>query len=570
MSIREDLLGNLVLLVLLATGVMLGVATATDRAMVRHLASITLATALPAASEVVRAALAPATAAWNASAAAAAMHADDSPAARRRRIEQAIRAAAPGIAAVAVSTTRGAAPPALEVPGALRLEWRAGAAADAAVRVEVAVALPTLADAATGVPLHSMLLDASGNAWPLSRTGPDAPIGIAPDRASAARIDTDAPRRVVSGGHAWWGRSASLDEPLLPGARLILLLPEATLRAALPPLEGAVGVVALALLAVGALRVLALTRAYTRPLDALVAESVSLSRGDLEGHRDRAPTHVLELGRLERAHRAMRAGLRSLLRLESDLRIARQIQQAALPQFLDAPAGFELGAFSDPATETGGDVYDVMPVAFPDGSEHPVASAPPGDGLALMLADATGHGVGAALPVTQLRAMLRMGVRLGADLGTVVAEADHQLCEDLPNGRFVTAWLGLLDARSGILRTLSAGQAPLLRYRAAERAFDIIPADAPPLGVGFDGPFPQASTWMLEPGDLFVVVSDGVLERRTTSGAAFGIEGVMAIIDRHHASHAREVAAALRAAARELHDADDADDCTALVIRRAP
>ncbi len=92
----------------------------------------------------------------------------------------------------------------------------------------------------------------------------------------------------------------------------------------------------------------------------------------------------------------------------------------------------------------------------------------------LLLADATGHGIGPALSVTQLRAMLRMAVRAGLAAGgsasrEVAQHINEQLYADLPSNRFITAWLAMLDAAAGTLTTYSAGQAPLLLYRAGHR-----------------------------------------------------------------------------------------------------
>ncbi len=79
--------------------------------------------------------------------------------------------------------------------------------------------------------------------------------------------------------------------------------------------------------------------------------------------------------------------------------------------------------------------------------------------------------------------MLRMAVRMKIDLPRIVGHMNEQLCADLPGGRFVTTWLGDLNARAGTLSSLSAGQAPILHYHADRDAFDILPADTMPLGI---------------------------------------------------------------------------------------
>jgi phosphoserine phosphatase len=87
-------------------------------------------------------------------------------------------------------------------------------------------------------------------------------------------------------------------------------------------------------------------------------------------------------------------------KLERDLELARLIQQGTFPRRLPRLAGFDVDAWSEPAEATGGDAVDVVPVGVE------------GTGALLLLADATGHGIGPALAATQVRAMLRMAARL--------------------------------------------------------------------------------------------------------------------------------------------------------------
>ena len=169
-------------------------------------------------------------------------------------------------------------------------------------------------------------------------------------------------------------------------------------------------------------------------------------------------------------------------KLERDLQLARTIQQSSFPNHLPLMDVFDLAAWNRPADQTGGDVYDVIAHRHADdGWQAPPHQ--PVERAVLLMADATGHGVGPALSVTQLRSMLRMAVRLGADLKQIARHANRQLNDDLPNGRFITAWMGLLDARTSTLTSFSAGQAPLLWYHAKRDEFDVYEADAVPLGV---------------------------------------------------------------------------------------
>src|SRR5206468_10169377 len=121
--------------------------------------------------------------------------------------------------------------------------------------------------------------------------------------------------------------------------------------------------------------------------------------------------------------------------------------------------------------------------------------------MVLLLADATGHGVGPALSVTQVRSMLRIGVRLRADLNNVLAQINRQLCQDLGAERFVTAFLGLLDPAAHCVSYQSAGQAPLLHFRARDRHLSWLSSSMLPLGIDEDPQDQGMQRMALEPGD---------------------------------------------------------------------
>jgi phosphoserine phosphatase len=173
----------------------------------------------------------------------------------------------------------------------------------------------------------------------------------------------------------------------------------------------------------------------------------------------------------------------SLLKYERDLQVARRIQQNTFPKQRPKLSGFQLDAWSKPAQETGGDTYDIIGYQR-DGSTGKIRlSTGEADGAFLLLADATGHGIGPALSVTQVQAMLRMAVRTAPQLQRIARYMNEQLCADLPMGRFITAWLGELSAADHTLVSFSAGQGPLLHYDAAQAVMNEISSDVMPLGV---------------------------------------------------------------------------------------
>jgi phosphoserine phosphatase len=241
-------------------------------------------------------------------------------------------------------------------------------------------------------------------------------------------------------------------------------------------------------------------------------------------------------------------------KLERELEVARQIQVRFLPREMPAIPGYDLHGLSRPADQTGGDVFDVIP--------HGPRSA------VLLLGDATGHGIGPALSVTQVRSMLRMALRLGAELDSVFTHLNDQLAEDLASNRFVTAFLGILDADRHEVVYRSAGQGPIVHVEAAGSARVLKPT-AVPLGLLPGLPAPVPARIALAPGDTLALVTDGVFERANAAEEEFGVERVVELVRRHDRSPLRDLV-------REIVTACDAfaggtaqaDDMTLLLVRR--
>ena len=265
----------------------------------------------------------------------------------------------------------------------------------------------------------------------------------------------------------------------------------------------------------------------------------------------------------------MRVGLKTLLKIEHDLKIARSIQESTFPERLPGLEGFDVAAWSAPADETGGDTYDVIGVHGASIGDKIVLTDEDAGHAVLLLADATGHGIGPALSVTQVRAMLRIAVRASLGLGDIATHMNEQLCADLPSGRFVTCWLGELRSEDHTLASVSAGQGPLVHYHAARDEFENPDTDTQPFGLLDLGPVVAPPPRVLEPGDIYAVLSDGIYETQDPSGEDFGLEGVQRVIHEHRQASAEELTRRLREAAEEHgQGAPAADDRTILIIKR--
>jgi len=410
----------------------------------------------------------------------------------------------------------------------------------------------------------------------------DLPVLAAASQAFGFNADFDSPMlaepgtaiRYRSGGQTFW---AEYDPFSLANRTLwiAVIVPERDLIGNLNTQRNILILVLLAILVAAIFRAHVLAGRYAKPIEAIAHAADRISRLKLDTPAT-APTNVREIARLATATERMRESLQNLLKLERDLQTARQIQQATFPETLPTLPRTQLAAYSEPAEETGGDSFDLIGLTSGvlglDGQEsedQSIVTEGEADAALLFLADATGHGVGPALSVTQARSMIRMGTRLASPLDEIAEHLNEQLTQDLSEGRFVTMWLGHFDAETGRLWSLSAGQGPLLLYRAASDTIEDVPVDTTPLGIM--DPLPEFPRTILElgPGDLFVALSDGIFEAVAADDSMFGRERVETCIRDHAKQSADELLGALRAAVEEFTEGvPSRDDQTGIIIKR--
>ena len=240
-----------------------------------------------------------------------------------------------------------------------------------------------------------------------------------------------------------------------------------------------------------------------------------------------------------------------------EISVARDVQMGTLPKNMPEIDGYEFGGAFAPTDQTGGDLYDFVPL---------------GDNrLFMLMGDATGHGIGPALSATQVRAMLRVALRLQSSLDDAFIHINDQLCEDLPDDRFVTGFFGLLDAATHTVRFHSGGQGPIMHYQADMGEFDWHPATTYPLGYLPHSELDAPQMAVLDPGDVLGLISDGIYEYENEEGVQFGRRGVMRVLDAHPDAGAQELVDLIMEAARAHGgSAPQADDITIVLARRLP
>src|SRR5262249_27882764 len=208
-------------------------------------------------------------------------------------------------------------------------------------------------------------------------------------RVSPPLGETATPVRFTADGQAWWAGSRWFPLGHQRQLAMLVMVPESDLVGDVRYVQIGTIVLMVAGLGLAVLRAARLARRYSRPIEALARDSERISRGDLDaGPAISSP--IAEVTRLVDAHERMRVGLRTLLKLERDLQLARRIQQDTFPAELPVLAGFEIDAWNEPAEQTGGDTYDVIGFEPAPQQRAPRLSVTDATRAVLLLADATG------------------------------------------------------------------------------------------------------------------------------------------------------------------------------------
>jgi len=194
-------------------------------------------------------------------------------------------------------------------------------------------------------------------------------------------------------------------------------------------------------------------------------------------------------------------------RMARELAVAREIQQGLFPTNIESPSGFDIAAEGRSCEETSGDYYDAIPL---------------GDGrMALVVGDVSGHGLGAALFMTQTRALLHSFLRSDLDLPGVVSNLNAFLERDMPLNAFMTLFLCVLDPQARTLQYVNAGHNPPLHVRGLGQV-DAWERTGPLLGVLDEAVFELSEPVPLESGDVVMLYTDGIFEAHSLANEMYG------------------------------------------------
>ena len=245
--------------------------------------------------------------------------------------------------------------------------------------------------------------------------------------------------------------------------------------------------------------------------------------------------------------------------IQSDLSVAREIQQGILPRSFDLKKLPDAGAVDifasmDAAKDVGGDFYDLFPI-----DDHRIGFA---------IADVSGKGVPAAIFMAVSHTLIKAtGIR---DLASneCMETVNNILCNESVGSMFVTVFYGIYDLQTGAVDYTNAGHNPPYILHA-DGSVEMLKNDGNlVLGAVEDMKFKRQSL-LLNPGDALVMYTDGVTEAENMEHAQFGESRLEAVLAELKGAPSRKIVETINARIREFTDgAPQSDDITQLVIRR--
>jgi serine phosphatase RsbU (regulator of sigma subunit) len=284
------------------------------------------------------------------------------------------------------------------------------------------------------------------------------------------------------------------------------------------------------------------------------------SQGDISTRDLRAKNQ-----RLEQAFEELKAAQAQIIEQEKlayELSMARQIQEALLPEELPVLDGWDLGAYWQPARSVSGDFYDFIMLS----DRY----------LAIVVGDVTDKGVPAALVMAVTRSVIRAIARVACasygciSPGNLLEQINEVLCPDMPMSMFVTCLLAVLDVETGVLMYASAGHPPL--YHCNHNGVSPLRARGIPLGLFSGTSYEELETQIAE-GDSLLMFSDGLTEAHDGTDDMFGFERICTTMVQMRQNPTTNAQAIIQGMLEELNrftgpGVEQEDDVTLVSLRR--
>jgi sigma-B regulation protein RsbU (phosphoserine phosphatase) len=272
-------------------------------------------------------------------------------------------------------------------------------------------------------------------------------------------------------------------------------------------------------------------------------------------HKPFSPAVVKARVRSHILLREARAQLASqLLALNTELEMARQIQLSILPHSIPRLADLDIAAHYLPMTSVAGDFYDFIQID----DKH----------IGILIADVSGHGLPSALIASMLQVALTGQAAHAPEPGKVLVGLNRAFCGKFTDN-FVTAAYVFVDLENNLMRYAGAGHPPMLQWRNSTGKATQVLENGLVLGIIEEASY-EALEFLLEPGDRYVLCTDGILEAANSAQEQFGADRLMSFMKNHKHLEAEPFSQTLLDGlagwSNQAVDQGQQDDITLLVI----
>ena len=230
-----------------------------------------------------------------------------------------------------------------------------------------------------------------------------------------------------------------------------------------------------------------------------------------------------EFGMIATHTNKMIHGLRDRIRILTRLNVAKEVQANLLPNNAPLVPGMDISGSSLYCEEVGGDYYDYYKI-----SEKRVGIA---------VTDSSGHGVGAGLHMTTIRAYLRYGIENYKGPSQLIQSVNNHLTKDsFETGRFTTVFFADIDLENHTIKWIRAGHEPALFFTPGNADFLKLMGEGMALGVDANAQIYEYEIQGWEKGTILAIVSDGLKESRNALGEMYGEKRITEVI-KEYANH---------------------------------
>ena len=243
------------------------------------------------------------------------------------------------------------------------------------------------------------------------------------------------------------------------------------------------------------------------------------------------------------------------MRARQALEVAQEVQQNFVPETAPRISGLDVAAKVSYCEETGGDYIDVL-----DTSEGKIG---------IVVGDVTGHGIGAALLMATVRALIRAHYETNNNLAQVIDAVNRNLAEDMGDtGRFVTLFIIDIDQHSRQLRWVRAGHDPAWLFSARNGSVTALNGPGMALGVFGEYDYSESTHDGLVPGDIILIGTDGIWETANAKGDLYGKRRLEATVQVHADSTAVEICDAVMQAINQFRGEEKQEDDVSVIVAK--